>query len=100
MQFITFNHWNWTWLMKTSLLGANAVKDAIRLNPSKNSVRSLKVSLALKVNASCALVIKQSYAAGSGAEVKLQNNKKYQTEHKDELAEKMRVRRAKKKVWR
>ena len=35
--------------------------------------------------------------AGSGAGVKLQNNKKYQTEHKSELAEKMRVRRAKKK---
>ncbi|MDY3581858.1 hypothetical protein RCP77_25055 [Enterobacter kobei] len=39
-------------------LGANAVKDAIRLNPSKNSVRNLRVSLALKVNASCALAIK------------------------------------------
>lgn len=41
-----------------SPLGANAVKDAIRLNPSKNSVRNLRVSLALKVNASCALAIK------------------------------------------
>ncbi len=37
------------------------------------------------------------YAAGPGAEVKTQNNRTYQAENKTELAEKMRVKRAKEK---
>lgn len=39
----------------------------------------------------------KSYSAGNGAAVKRKNNEAYQAEHKDELAEKMRIVRAKKK---
>ena len=78
--------------------GCKRCKGCNQVKPFEEFGKELKGKFGLK--SKCKLCISdknRNYDAGSGAGVKLQNNKKYQTEHKSELAEKMRVRRAKKK---
>ncbi len=80
--------------------GRKRCKGCNQVKPFEEFGKELKGKFGLK--SKCKLCISdksRSYAAGSGAGVKLQNNKKYQTEHKSELAEKDESKTGKEKIW-
>lgn len=77
-----------------ALKNANHVS---KLNPLNSLEKSSRASLASRVNAERVLARKTKRTQQARAEVKTQNNRTYQAENKTELAEKMRVKRAKEK---
>jgi len=69
-----------------------------QVKPFEQFGKELKGKFGLKSKCrACISEKNKTYAAGPGAEVKTQNNRTYQAENKTELAEKMRVKRAKEK---
>lgn len=78
--------------------GFKKCKACQQVKPFEHFGKELKGKFGLKSKCrSCISEKNKNYATGPGAEIKEQNNKTYQAEHGIELAEKMRVKRAKKK---
>ena len=77
--------------------GFKKCKSCQQVKPFEQFGKELKGKFGLKSCRACISEKNKTYAAGPGAEVKTQNNRTYQAENKTELAEKMRVKRAKEK---
>lgn len=83
----------------TNLLpGLKKCKACQQIKPFDQFGKELKGKFGLKSKCrACISEKNKAYAAGPGAEIKEKNNRSYQAENKAELAEKMRVKRAKEK---
>ncbi len=81
-----------------ALKNANHVSKLNPLNSLEKSSRG-KFGLKSKCRACISEKKQKRTQQAQGAEVKTQNNRTYRAENKTELAEKMRVKRAKEKIW-
>lgn len=78
--------------------GYKKCKGCSQVKPFDDFGKEARGKFGLKAKCKTCISVKNKvYSDGPGAEVKNQHNKKYQSEHKEELAEKMRIARAKKK---